>query len=127
MKLKTLVVAAAALVSTQLLAAQYNHGNHSDPQHTFGTNSVSTFSCGSLPLTSCISQINLEAMTKQACRDKVNDDTDPFISTNGYYHHVQQYAVSLQQVHSVNPGSIEVKYSCSGYLHPGIKLSPGFQ
>ncbi|WDE04842.1 hypothetical protein SG34_026605 [Thalassomonas viridans] len=120
MKQTTIAIITAALLASPAFAEQYNHnGTHSDPQITFSTGNVTTFSCGSLPISSCTSQINIEAMAVQACRDQVNDDTDPFVSINGYYHHVQQFAVGVVGATYGSPWTIDVQYSCAGLFHPG--------
>ncbi|MCW8879284.1 MAG: hypothetical protein OQJ89_08870 [Kangiellaceae bacterium] len=129
MKLIKLICAATfALGAGSTAAQEYNHGNHNDPHHTFGINSVNTISCGSSSLASCISAVNLEAITKQLCRNKVTDDSDGLLPWGTpYYHTVQQYAVRVLSALDTNGGSgpvaytVDVQYSCSGYLHPGIK------
>ena len=125
---KTILSASIVLTSSACLADQYNHGNHNDPHNLFGTNSIDTLSCGSSSLASCISAINLEAIAKQWCRNKVVDDTDGILQWGqAYYHTVQQYALHIISAtdngSGINNYSVDLQYSCAGYIHPGQKMS----
>jgi len=129
LNIKILAIAAACF-SSYCLADQYNHGNHNDPQQTWAVNAVSTFSCGSSYLSSCIANANTSIITQQKCRDLVTDDTDGILLYGSpYYHSIISYGVRVLSAIDSNSGSgsyaytIDVQYSCVGYRHPGNKLS----
>ncbi len=127
--IKQLTWAALALTSTLSLADIYNHGNHNDPQILFGTNSLDTLNCGSSDLATCINPVNLTNVTQQWCRNKVLDTTDGAIPWGQpYYHGVQSYALHIMSAvdqdnaSNTNDYTVDVRYSCSGFRHPGSKL-----
>jgi len=125
--LKKVALSATGLFASGYgLAEQYNHGNHNDPQGLFGTNAVNTLSCGSASLASCISAVHLEPIAQQWCRNKVVDNTDGMLPWGQpYYHTVQAYALHIISAtdngSNSNNYSVDLQYSCSGFIHPGQK------
>jgi len=101
------------------------------PSINFAINTQSTLNCGNSNLPTCISEINLEQVTNQWCRDKVSDDTDPYLSLDGYYVGVNSYTTRVLSAVDNNNGvggyafTAVVQYSCRGDFHPGRMATLG--
>lgn len=126
---KILAVAALATFSMNAAADIYNHGNHNDPSYQYSLGTINTIDCGNSSLASCINQANLEAFAKGRCESIKNVGG---ITAYGdpYWHSVQSFGVRPVSAVDGNNGtgtfdySVDVIFSCSGLLHPGIRYNP---
>ena len=59
--MKYLVLLLSLVISSVVVAEEYNHGNHNDPYIQF-FNGTETFNCGSLSFYACASQTNIQSM-----------------------------------------------------------------
>ncbi len=128
-KKSLLALAMFATTAMPAIGAEYNHVNHNDPQYNYATGTIETIDCGSASLATCINQANIEAYAKGRC-EAMKNVGGPIAYGDPYWHSVQAYSVRPVSAVDGNNGvgtydySVDVIYSCSGLLHPGIKQLP---
>ena len=127
-----LALAVLGVTSLSAIAAEYNHGNHNETQYTYAIGTIETIDCGNSSLASCINQANIEAFAKGRC-EAIKNVGGMTQYGDPYWHTVQQYAVRPVSAIDGNNGtgandySVDIIYSCSGLMHPGIRMQPGMK